>query len=321
MLRHLKLSHHAHTGSRRPHEHTSYVALFLLLTIVGASLTMFTSTAFLASPGPELRSVGLTGVVPGKPPTVAATISSPSNGTRFSKTPITVTGTCPENMLVELFKNKIFAGSVMCSSDGKYTIEIDLLVGKNILTAHVYDSLNQEGPTSDPITVYYDFQPSVGETLAPLSFGGDQLVLNTDAVFRGTFPNESLSVPLDILGGRGPYALNVQWGDASNKVVSRPTNQSFRVDHKYAKSGTYSISVQATDADGRVAFLTVAAIINGQPFAAATTATVPDQSLIDRLLVLWPLYVIAVTMVTSFWLGERREKQVLAKHGLLIQPR
>ncbi len=44
-----------------------------------------------------------------------------------------------KDILIEIFKNKIFAGSTMCSSDGRYSLDIDLLVGKNILTAHVYD--------------------------------------------------------------------------------------------------------------------------------------------------------------------------------------
>lgn len=291
----------------------------ILLAIVGLSLGAFTTTAFLAPPGPELRSIGLTGAVPSKPPTIAAKIESPTSGTRFSQTPVTVSGTCPKDILVEIFKNKIFAGSTMCSSDGRFSLEIDLLVGQNILTAHVYDTLNQEGPTSDPVTVFFDFSPTAGQQFAPLSFGGDQLVLNTDAVFRGTFPEETMSVPIDILGGRAPYAVNVQWGDSTNKVISRPSNQSFRVEHVYKKAGTYSISIQATDADGRVAFLTVASIVNGQPFAEGSVTAAPTESLMQRLLVLWPLYAVALTMVVSFWFGERREKHVLEKRHLLVQ--
>lgn len=321
MLRHLKLAHHSHTGSRRPHEHTSYLPLLFLLLLVGASLTAFTSTAFLwERPDPEPATIGLTGVVPGKPPTEAATIDTPSGTTRVTTSPITVSGRCPENLLVEIYKNDIFGGSVMCSSDGNYTIEVDLLIGENVLTAHVYDSLSQAGPISNEVTVYFDVSPNATGQLGPLTFGGEQLVLNTDAVFRGTFPNETLSVPIDIIGGRAAYALNIQWGDGSNKVISRPSNQTFRADHVYSKAGVYSISIQATDADGRVAFLTVAAIVNGQPYAAATTTATTDTSLVARLLVLWPLYVIAFTIVTSFWLGERREKYVLEKHHLILHP-
>ena len=37
-----------------------------------------------------------------------------------------------------------------------------------------------------------------------------------------------------------------------------------------------------------------------------------------RTFVLWPLYVGAFAVVISFWLGERREKQILMKRGMII---
>ena len=315
MRRHLKLSDHKHSGSHRPHEHTSYLVLLFMLAIVGVSLAFFTATAMMR-PGPASGSIGLSGVVEGEPPTEGAVILVPSTGTRFSETPITVSGTCPANILVEIFKNDIFAGSTICTAEGEFSLETDLLVGRNDLTARVFDALSQEGPVSDVVTVFYDVLPTQPSSLSPLSFGGQQLIINTDAVFRGAFPNSDMQVPIDIIGGRPPFAVNVQWGDSTNKVVSRTNNETFRVSHAYARAGTYSITIQATDADNRVAFLTVAAIINGQPFAAATEEQ-PPMSIIQRLLVLWPLYAILVTMVISFWLGEIREKRVLTRQGLL----
>lgn len=318
----MKLLHHRHTGVHHAHEHTSYTGLFALVIVVGVLLSGFTATALLAAtPGPEMRSIGLGGVVPGKPPTVAATIDSPSSNTRFSSTPITVRGTCPKDTLVEIFKNDIFAGSTVCLDDGTYSLEIDLLIGKNTLVARVYDALNQEGPESKKIVVYFDISPAQANQFSPLSFGGEQLLLNTDAVFRGTFPEQSLVMPLDIIGGRPPFALNIQWGDGTNKVISRPTNQPFRVDHVYTQAGTFAISAQATDADGRVAFLSVAAIVNGQPYndAAGAGATGPtDPTIWQRLLVVWPLYTTVLSVVISFWLGERREKRILIKRGAIL---
>ena len=67
-----------------------------------------------------------------------------------------------------------------------------------------------------------------------------------------------------------------------------------------------------------MAFLTVAVIVNGQPdAAAATTATTQKTNL---LLMLWPLYAAIFAMTLSFWVGEWREKRVLAKQGLLVTP-
>lgn len=314
----LKISHHDHTLKLRPHEHTSYVPLAFMLVIVGFALSVFSTSVESATPydGPESGSVGLTGVVPGKAPTTAATITKPLNGQHFTTSPVTVEGTCPENTLVELFKNDIFAGSTVCTDKGTYSLDIDLLIGENKVVARVYDALNQAGPDSNVITIYYDAIPPQSDLITPFNFGGNQLLLNTDAVFRGTFPGQTLTVPLDVLGGNPPYAINVEWGDASNKVVPRNDNATFNVDHIYKKAGTYQVTFQASDVGGRVAFLTVATIVNGQPDAATTAST--SLASPGQLLLLWPIFTGAVAVVASFWLGEQREKRVLVKHGVTL---
>lgn len=302
-----KISHHKHSGRPRPHEYTSYLPLFLLLLFVGVALTF--STVSAASPGPEARSVSLSGTMPGAPPKIAATIGTPSAGQHFSTSPVTVAGTCPKGTLVEIYKNDIFAGSTGCSDSGTYSLDIDLLIGQNVLLARVYDALNQAGPDSNTITIFYDALPAQSASLSPLFLSGTQLLLNTDSAFRGTFPDQPLNVPLSIIGGAPPYAVNIQWGDSNSKVVPRNDNVAFTVDHVYKKSGTYQVNFQASDASGRAAFLTVAAIVNGREVATAASGTNTK-----KLLVLWPLYVSAVIIVLSFWLGERREKHILKTH-------
>jgi hypothetical protein len=314
-----KLSHHKHSGRVRPHEYTSYIPLFCLLLVVGLALIAFSvSSLSSAAPGPEAGSIGLSGDMPGPPPKVAATITSPKNGQRFSATPVEITGSCPNGTLVQIYKNDIFAGSSPCNTDGTYTIEVDLLIGQNVLIARVYDALNQPGPDSSPVTVFYDVLPFQGSGITPLSFGGSQMLLNTDAVFRGAFPERQLNVPIDIIGGTPPYAVEIQWGDSSNKVVPRNDNLTFTVGHTYKKPGNYPITLQATDSQDRVAFLTVAAIVNGQPNVLPVAAT--DKTTMNKLLVLWPLYVGCAAMVLSFWLGERREKRILGNANLTPHP-
>ncbi len=313
MLNLLKLSHPRHSGRLRPHEHTSYLPLCLLLAVVGFTLSVYSVSA--ASPGPELGSVGLSGTVSGPAPTVAATIQQPVDQQRFSISPITVSGTCPKGTLVEVFKNDIFAGSTICSDEGTYSLDIDLLIGKNILIVRVYNALNQPGPDSKAITVFYDALPAQAGPSGSLDFGA-QLLINTDAVFRGVFPEDTMTMPIDIIGGGPPYAVNIRWGDSTNKVVPRNDNLGFNVDHIYKKPGVYQATLQASDVGGRVAFLTVAAIVNGQPaLAAANTSSGATQ---NQLLVLWPLYTSAIAVVISFWLGERREKHILGKRGALL---
>ncbi len=306
--------HHHHSGRLRPHEYTSYPLLGLLLLVVGVALTV--SSVFALDPPPQAGSIGLTGAMPGPAPTVGAVISTPSNNQYFSTSPVTIKGTCPKTTLVEVFKNDIFAGSGTCSDSGTFAFDVDLLIGKNILIARVYDSLNQPSPDSNAVTVYYDALPNQGSPIASLGLSGSQLLLNTDAVYRGVFPGHPLSIPITILGGASPYAVDIQWGDTTHTIVPRNDNLTFNTSHTYSKPGTYQISLQATSAQGYVAFLTVVAIVNGQPginvSLAATTSNKPE----NRLLVLWPLYMTATSMVLSFWLGERREKHMLGSPAL-----
>ncbi len=311
-----KLSHHEHTGKLRPHEHTSYLPLGLMLAVVGIALTAYTA-AVAASPPPAAGSIGLTGTMPGKPPTKAATITSPNDQQRFSTSPVEFSGTCPPGTLVEIYKNDIFAGSTSCTEAGIFTLDVDLLIGQNAIVARVYDSLNQPGPDSNIVHVSYDALPAQASPVAAFDFGGAQLLLNTDAVFRGVFPEQELSIPIDILGGIPPYAVNIQWGDSTNKVVPRGDNATFKASHTYSKPGTYQISIQASDAGGRVAFLTVASIVNGQPSLSAAV-NAPSATAMGNLLVLWPVYTAALAVVVSFWLGELREKYILRKHHMLL---
>lgn len=320
MLQLLKLSHHEHSGRLRAHTHTSYLPLGIILAVVGFALITYTATASPATPGPDAGSIGLIGTMPAKPPTTAATIKTPTNGQRFSTTPVTVSGSCPADTLVEIFKNGIFAGSAICSSSGNYLLDIDLLTGANALLARVYDALNQAGPDSNIPTVFYDGGSPAAAPVTGLNFGGPQLLLNTDAAFRGVFPGDDLTMPIDVIGGSPPFAISLQWGDGQNNNVPRGDNTTFRTAHKYARAGNYKITLQATDSTGRVAFLMVAAIVNGQPdlaaAAAKNNAASPDFT--SRLLILWPLYASTLAVVISFWLGERREKHILQKRGQLV---
>ncbi len=317
MYTQLKISEHEHSGRLRPHEHTSYIPLFIMILVVGLLLLGFSLSSYVsAGPrDPQAGSIGITGTMPAKPPTVAATITTPQNQQHFSFSPVKVAGTCPTSTLVEIFKNNIFGGSVQCDDAGNYSLDVDLLYGQNILIAQVYDTLNQAGPQSNPVTIYYDASlPSIS-SLSFLNFGGGQLLLSSDAVYRGTFPGDTLNVPLTIIGGVGPYAVNVQWGDSSNKVVPRSDNSVFNMQHVYKKAGNYKVTFQVTDSQQQTAFLTVAVVVNGQPaiYGNIGVSDSSPTSKLNKLLVLWPLFAIIATMVISFWVGERHEKHVLGK--------
>ena len=306
-----RLSSRQHSGRLRPHEHTSYGLLAVLVFIVGIFLAGLTvSNIAFASPPPQADSVSLTGTMPGPPPSSAATITSPVNQQQFQTTPITVTGTCPPGTVVEIYKNNIFAGSTICGSNGTYSVKIDLLYGNNTLTANDYNANNQAGPSSKSVFVVYNAQPPVSALISNINFTSTQLLLETSAVYRGAFPGQAMTVPINILGGVAPFAINVNWGDNTNQVLPASTNTIINATHTYKRPGTYDISIMGSDSQQRVGFLQVAAIINGQPAAVGSTTQPKPSS--NTLIVLWPLYAIAVTLVVSFWMGEKREKHLLA---------
>lgn len=318
----LKILHHSHTGRLRPHQHTSYLPLAFLVAVAGIVLgfATFRDLALATpTPGPTAGSIGLSGTMPAPPPKLAATIDSPTNQEHFKDTPITVTGTCPDNTLVEIFKNQIFAGSTPCDN-GKYSLKVDLLYGKNDLVAQVYDALNQAGPPSATVTVFYDALPTQSAPVSFLDLSGAQLVLNTDAVYRGSSPGDTISVPVTILGGTPPFAVNINWGDTSNKLIPQGANGVFNATHVYKKPGTFEISMQGSDSKQLVAYLQVAAIVNGQPSTLAASVGGGASGGSSKLLVLWPILAIAATTVVSFWIGEKREKRLLSASGALQPP-
>ncbi|HET9174462.1 MAG TPA: hypothetical protein VFN56_04235 [Candidatus Saccharimonadales bacterium] len=306
----------AHSGKLRPHEHTSYAALAVLVLLVGLMLSLLTISGVVsASPPPQSGSIGITGEMPGPPPKTGATITFPTNQQTFQNTPVTVSGTCPSGTLVEVFKNNVFAGSTPCTTDGTFSIQIDLLYGSNAITAVVYDDLNQAGPSSNQVMVTYNVQTPPTSSLLNINFASTQLVVETNAVYRGVFPGQQLNVPINIIGGVAPFAVNVNWGDDSNQVISSSSNTTVNASHTYSIPGIYKISIQASDSQQRVAFLDVAVIVNGQP--ASVGSTNGSSGPTNKLLILWPLYACAATLVVSFWMGEVREKHVL---GEALQP-
>lgn len=313
----LKLSHHHHSGHIRPREYTSFIPLVILMIGVGAMLTAYTGFA-AERPGPKSGSIGITGTMPGEPPTEGAKITSPIDGTHFTATPVSIEGTCPKDTLVEVYKNDIFAGSTTCLENGTFKVSIDLLFDRNVITAKIYDAINQSGPESNSITIYYDVMPTQAGPITSLQPGiVDQLILTTDSAFRGIFPGQELSAPIGVIGGSPPYAINIQWGDLNNSVISRSDNLTFDATHKYEKPGVYQMSIQATDSMGRISFLSVAVIVNGEAGIAVGTEE-DNSSKIAQLFILWPLYITMVGMIVAFWLGQKRQRHLFKKRGLIM---
>lgn len=264
---------------------------------------------FLTAPvraAEESGSVGLEGRISAPPPTRGATISVPTSGQTLNKLPVTVSGFCPGELLVKVFKNNVFAGSAQCKS-GSYSMIIDLFNGRNELVARVYDTLDQAGPDSNRVQVTFtDTKP--GTSSRP--------TLTSNYAKRGANPKQELVWPITLAGGSGPYAVSVDWGDGTQPdLISLGFPGPFDIKHTYQTPGVYNIIVKVTDREGGSAYLQLVGIANGPLSQDQQAAEGGDDSgSTTRTVILWqPAAVMLPMLLSTFWLGRKYELKYLKK--------
>jgi hypothetical protein len=271
----------------------------LLVALVLSLFGLFSSVAIAAPPpdNPQNGSVGLQGEIPSKPPTQGATITVPGNGQNFSSTPITVAGVCPTGLLVEIYKNNVFSGSTNCTN-GSFSLQIDLFDGRNDLVARVYDNLNQPGPDSNTVSVNFN---------ANKPTPGPRISLTSAYAKRGAVPGTTLSWPITLSGGAGPYAISVDWGDKSPAdLISRSNAGDITLEHIYKNAGFYIVIIKATDVNGEAAFLQVVGVGNGPTQQSNQTQGSGSTTVVTKI-IYWPLVVGLVLTILAFWLGRRHK--------------
>jgi hypothetical protein len=258
----------------------------------------------------EAGSVGIEGTISAPPPTTGATISLPINGSTVTSIPVTVSGICPNGLLVKLFKNGVFSGSVQCEG-GSFSLQADLFTGTNELIARVYDDLDQTGPDSNTVNITFQ-DNSANATLA------NRPTLTSNFAKRGANPGQTLSWPIVLSGGVGPYAVNVEWGDGKTDLLSIANPQEFILEHKYETAGIYKVIVKAVDSRDAAAFLQLTAIANGP--LSQTTSTANDSEdtggsgQTRTVTIWWPAALLIPFIITTFWLGKRYEKRRIVRN-------
>lgn len=278
-----------------------------LVVVAAFALIPFFKTAHAYTPpppvNPQSAAVGLTGTIPSPPPAVGATIALPVNGQVFTALPINVQGLCQSNLLIKLFINNVFAGAAECV-DNSYKIVSALFNGVNSLVVRDYDSLDQQGPDSNTVTVTFN-NPNVG--------AGSGVTLTSAYAKLGASPGSTLAWPVVVSGGDASYAISVAWGDgAPSSLLSEPFAGSFDINHIYETAGVYTILVKATDAAGQVAYLQLVGIASGPATQANSSTTLNTPAavaskgikLTSTTLIIIILIVLLVPLVT-FWLGSR----------------
>ncbi len=253
----------------------------------------------IPTPNPKPGSYGLEAIKKQPPPTQAATITTPGNGGSFSTSPITVSGICQTDLLVQLYNNNVMVGSVMCVG-GSFSLQVSLFAGINELMALMYDNLEQSGPASNVVMVNY--------TDTRFTAFGELVTLTSSYGRRSAAIGSILDWPLQLSGGTGPYAFNIDWGDGSKAVLkSQSLAGLVMIGHTYNRAGIYSVNITVTDVNGVSAFLQVIAVASGKVDGTASAADGSGKSnVITR--VLWVPAVISLMLLgPAYWLGRRSQ--------------
>jgi len=295
-------------------------ALWILPTTVGAyllALFVFVQPASAINqipiPDPIPGSYGLAATKTQEAPTSAATITTPGNGASFGNSPITVSGICTTDLLVQVYNNGVMVGSVMCTNNS-FSVQVSLFAGTNEFTAIMYDDLEQPGPTSNIVTVNYT-DSNIG------AFG--QLITLTSSYGRRSAPTGTeLTWPLQLTGGTGPYAFSLDWGDGSStELKSQSLAGLVTIAHAYKRAGIYQVNVKVTDVNGVSAFLQVVAVSSGKVDGAAGAGdTSGDTMGTTRTEILWiPAAIGLALLFPAYWLGRR--SQLVSLHNKMLKER
>jgi hypothetical protein len=345
------MTHARHSGKVLPRTATSYPLLVMIVLVAGVLMAGWTRLVVADTNPygpPQQDSYTVHASVPGPAPTTGATIDSPAGGTRFSEKPIIVSGSCPVDAnggYVSLYRNNFYSGTAICDAGGNYQLSIDLFAGANQLVARVFNFTDVAGPDSSVVTAYYDppippviveETPSTSPKSKPATQGfsvnsapasGSPLTavaplsLSTDFAIRGYYVGQQTIWQLDLEGGTAPYALAIDWGDGSNGIVSRGSTGPTRLTHTYEKPGgyhgSYIVKFTVTDADGNQTFLQLLVVVNSHQLSPVGRTSQSGGSGFSSGVLhflgryIWPSYGLVLLMLLSFWLGERREHQIL----------
>ncbi len=337
-LRHLKLIKHKHTGKVIHHHHTSYLSLSVILAITG--LLMFTDN-YIARAETFNDTINVSLTVLGPPPTVGAVITSPSNGYKSESSAIEVSGTCGIDTYVVVKSNDLVVGTTTCNG-GLFALNIQLMLGKNTLTAMNYDNANQPGPVTSGVIVFYKVKESTKTTDTPTTPSNPSIIpgisddsISVDDSFsklaysnctdfkpgdlpvggapqvaivcipRLFLPGTVQALGLLVWGGEPPYAVSIDWGDGSENTLLSIESPGYKVvSFSYAAPNAYKIITKITDAKNSTSFFEASTQVNG---------VIQNQQSIDNqnnsVVGSWieasvPVYLVAVAITVGFWGGD-----------------
>jgi hypothetical protein len=301
------------------------ISLFFLLC-VGIVMAGMTFHSFA-------DSFTVTAKVSAPLPTMAASITSPTDQAHVATEVVTVRGICPANTYMKLYRQDVFSGMQVCgSSDTVFNIDVALQPGANNLYSRVFNLTDDEGPQSATITVWYDVpaQPYTGSSSPSIypttGTTAPDLAIVTEAYQYQVYEaGHLITWTLRLENGTPPYTIIIDWGDGSTTVTSKNDNSPFEISHSYLPKvkgdSTYVIKLAATDAKGVKTLMQLSVVVkaSGEPVISGSTSGNDDggvnTSVPMWLKLAWPTYGVVSLMAVSFWLGERQELFTLFNHS------
>lgn len=256
----------------------------------------------------------VTARIPAPLPSSAAVITSPPDQSHFTNPLITVSGTCPaDSAYVRIDRGVTPVGYAACQS-GSFSLQITLAAGANTLTAHVFNSTDDEGPASNSVTVYYDppvpdtLEPQPGGTPSPkpprplpAGKGGPALYLHIPYRYTVRAAPEIWLWEVTVGGGATPYVFDVEWGDGQTDHFVQAVTGQFSLGHTYTRPGSYQPLVRVTDAAGTVeVFQLVAVVRETSQFGMGISLPSIDPW------IGWTAYVTILALICIFWAYEIR---------------
>ena len=284
--------------------------LFLLIIGMSSRAVAQAPPGFvpLTTENPKTNAYGIEGTISAPAPSEGARIIAPSGGQSYNFPVITVSGTCPTGLLVEVLDNDIMVGATYCENKS-FSVEISLFAGRNDLSARVRDDLGQLGPSLNTVTVTYN---NPGAQFEPFT---SVITLTSAYSRRAIDPGVTLVWSLQLSGGTGPYAFSIDWGDGTEPdLQSEPVAGNIDIQHAYSTAGIYRVTIRVKDSQGVTGFLQVIAIANGEASSSIVNTSEPADRIILRNRIIWiPAAVVCAMLVPAFWLGRRHEARTIMK--------
>lgn len=292
----------------RVYRHVTLVAVFVLVVLSGAVSQRARADTYQVSASIH---------APTSP--YPAVITQPVSGSTVIGNAVqAVSGTCPvlsPQLIVLLWRDSAFLGSVPCGPGGTFSLNVTLLPGANTITPKLKNITNDPGVDGSPVTVTYSNASPVRQTITNYDTddinknrdtqSGSSLKLESEKEFLLVAPDGTVILTITIKDGKSPYVMTVDWGDGTSSTYRYKDAGKKTIEHKYKDNAAHTVTVRTTDKNGQVVSLVLGAVA-GTPVVTDKKAAQPRSSSISKY-VLISVFIAAISGCLYLF-GARRRK-------------